>query len=132
MVFEDPLVNLVEEIWCEASEYVTVREVMPEWLINGTYSFFFKLGWFLTTSMFIQGVEGIIDIPRQGFDRTATVIWDHQTVQAPVLHTASYKTLLGVIGNICRQDGMNTAHVTVGTYYLHSYLPSFNDGCQKL
>jgi hypothetical protein len=33
MILEDPLVELVQEIWGEAREDVTIRKTLPEWTV---------------------------------------------------------------------------------------------------
>jgi hypothetical protein len=34
MILEDPLVELVQEIWGEAREDVAIRKILPEWTVR--------------------------------------------------------------------------------------------------
>jgi hypothetical protein len=34
MILEDPLVELMQEIWGDAREDVTIRQILPEWTVR--------------------------------------------------------------------------------------------------
>ncbi|KAG6913089.1 hypothetical protein DXG01_009787 [Tephrocybe rancida] len=53
LIFEDALMNLVEQVQGKAVEDVTVGKVMPEGLVNGMYSILLEFWRFLTTAMLV-------------------------------------------------------------------------------
>jgi hypothetical protein len=59
-------------------------------------------------------------------------LWRDKAGWTGVFLAASYKALLGIVGNVCGNNGIDMADLSIGTHYLHSCLPCIYQQLQHL
>lgn len=102
MVFENPFMELVEDVGSETGEYVAVGKVLPEWL-DGTQSLSCVLCAADTLSSIRHGIKRRRLIPPNRSDRLPKSVITNNTTRASALTGAGYQALLRVIGDISSQ-----------------------------
>jgi len=59
VIFEEPLMKLVQDVRRDTQEDVSIREICPEWQENRTKALSNELGWILTSGLSMEGWFGL-------------------------------------------------------------------------
>jgi hypothetical protein len=129
MILEDPLVELVQEIWGEAREDVAIRKILPEWMVRSQSQVSKVLC--VTYCGVFHRFQCTCRVSSCGELRMPTLLCLYNTTRAAVLLTACSETLLRVIGHIRGKNGENLTNKTISTCHLDSRVPCIHERSQQ-
>lgn len=130
VVFENSLVKLMEDVGCDAREYIAVRKIRPEG-VDGSKTVIVKFRWVFTISFLFQDADCVCRIARVGEKSGATLLGVYNTPWTGTFLATSDKALLGIIGDVRCQDRIDGPDETISAQHVDTICPRINQGLEK-
>jgi hypothetical protein len=124
VVKEHAFVQLVHDVGCDAAEDVAVWGISPEWCVDRADSVLLEMMWCGLVPVKVQGLECPVVVAPKRMHHLPTLILGHNAARAATLLAARNQALLGVVGDVCREDGEEEPRDTAWVLHLDAFLAS--------
>ena len=120
VVFDDTLVELVENVRGNANENVGVGELGPEGQEDWVQALSNKLGWVLVGGLCMESLSCLCLVAQRTLKICPSLIRWHQALRAPIFSATCHQTLLGVVADEHCKYREDSANIAVRTDHFNS------------
>ena len=127
VVLHDAFVNLMEDIWGDASEDIGVREVSPEWMVYRAKTVFVELVWDLAVLHLRKDLDCVLVATQRVLVWISALFARDKTARASILLATRDEALFRMISHVRCQDGVYAPEEAVGARHQDAVLACINE-----